>query len=71
MKKRLHKLKKHPPKKSTTSVESPAYVGGMHAAKFKKPIIGKIAYFNVASSRMDIGLQSTLNLRKNVLFNPI
>lgn len=44
MKKRLHKLKKHLPKKSTTSVESPAYVGDMDEAKLKKPVISKMVY---------------------------
>ena len=44
MKKRLHKLKKHLPKKSTTSVESPVYVGDMDAAKLVKPTISKMVY---------------------------
>ena len=44
MKKRLHKLKKHLPKKSYTSVESPVYVGDMDAAKLTKPIVSKIVY---------------------------
>jgi magnesium transporter len=44
MKKRLHKLKKHLPKKSMTSVESPAYVGDMDEAKLVKPVISKMVY---------------------------
>jgi magnesium transporter len=40
MKKRLHKLKKHLPKKSNTSV----YVGDMDAAKLAKPAISKMVY---------------------------
>jgi magnesium transporter len=44
MKKRLHKLKKHLPKKSNTSVESPVYVGDMDAAKLAKPAISKMVY---------------------------
>ena len=44
MKKHLHKLKKHMPKKSTTSVESPVYVGDMDAAKLVKPTISKMVY---------------------------
>jgi magnesium transporter len=44
MKKRLHKLKKHLPKKSNTSVESPVYVGDMDAATLAKPAISKMVY---------------------------
>ena len=44
MKKRLHKLKKHLPKKSNTSVESPVYVGDMDATKLAKPAISKMVY---------------------------
>jgi magnesium transporter len=44
MKKRLHKLKKHLPKKSHTSVESPVYVGDMDEAKLAKPAISKMVY---------------------------
>jgi magnesium transporter len=44
MKKRLHKLKKHLPKKSVSSVESPAYVGDMDATKLAKPVISKMVY---------------------------
>jgi magnesium transporter len=44
MKKRLHKLKKHLPKKSMTSVESPVYVGDMDTAKLAKPAISKMVY---------------------------
>ena len=41
---RAHKLKKHLAKKSTTSVESPIYVGDMEASKLAKPIITKMVY---------------------------
>jgi magnesium transporter len=44
LKKRLHKLKKHLPKKSMTSVESPVYVGDMDAAKLAIPAISKMVY---------------------------
>ena len=44
MKKRLQKLKKHLPKKSTTSVDSPVYVGDMDEAKLVKPTISKMVY---------------------------
>ena len=44
MKKRLQKLKKHLPKKSTTSVESPVYVGDMDETKLVKPTISKMVY---------------------------
>ena len=44
MKKRLQKLKKHLPKKSITSVESPVYVGDMDAANLAKPTISKMVY---------------------------
>jgi magnesium transporter len=44
MKKRLHKLKKHLPKKSFSSVESPAYVGDMDETKLAKPVISKMIY---------------------------
>jgi magnesium transporter len=44
MKKRLHKLKKHLPKKSNTSVESPVYVGDIDATTLPKPTISKIMY---------------------------
>jgi magnesium transporter len=44
MKKRLHKLKKHLPKKSISSVESPAYVGDMDETKRIKPVISKMVY---------------------------
>lgn len=71
MKKRLHKLKKHLSEKSNTSVESPVYVGDIYAAKLLKLNISKIAHIDAASGRMDIGLQGTLNLRKNVLFRVI
>ena len=44
MKKRLHKLKKHLPKKTSAPVESPVYVGDMDAATLPKPTISKIMY---------------------------
>ncbi len=44
MKKRLHKLKKHLPKKPHSSVEAPIYVGDMDAAKLAKPAISKMVY---------------------------
>ena len=44
MKKRLHKLKKHLPKKPHTSVESPVYVGDIDATTLPKPTISKILY---------------------------
>ncbi|MDP3087266.1 MAG: magnesium/cobalt transporter CorA [Methylotenera sp.] len=44
MKKRIHKLKKHLPKKSHTSVESPMYVGDMDETKLVKPVISKMVY---------------------------
>jgi magnesium transporter len=44
MKKRLHKLKKHLPKKTSAPVESPVYVGDMDATTLPKPTISKIMY---------------------------
>jgi magnesium transporter len=44
MKKSLRKLKKHLPKKSTTSVETPEYVGDMDKTKLVKPVISKMVY---------------------------
>jgi magnesium transporter len=44
MKKSLHKLKKHLPKKSISSIESPSYVGDMDSNKLLKPVISKMVY---------------------------
>ena len=44
MKKRLHKLKKHLPKKTSAPVESPVYVGDIDASTLPKPTISKIMY---------------------------
>jgi magnesium transporter len=44
MKKRLHKLKKHLPKKTSAPVESPVYVGDIDATLLAKPTISKIMY---------------------------
>jgi magnesium transporter len=44
MKKRLHKLKKHLPKKTSAPVESPVYVGDIDATTLPKPTISKIMY---------------------------
>ena len=43
----------------------------IYAAKLLKLNISKIAHIHAAIGRMDIGLQGTLNLRKNVLFRVI
>ncbi len=44
MKKRLHKLKKHLPKKTSAPVESPVYVGDMDESNLAKPTISKMVY---------------------------
>ncbi len=44
MKKRLHTLKKHLPKKTNAPVESPVYVGDIDASALPKPTISKIMY---------------------------
>ena len=44
MKKRLHKLKKLRPKKTSASVDSPVYVGDIDTTLLAKPTISKILY---------------------------
>ena len=44
MKKRLHKLKKLHPKKTSAPVDSPVYVGDIDATTLTKPTISKILY---------------------------
>ena len=44
MKKRLHKLKKLRPKKTSAPVDSPVYVGDIDATTLAKPTISKILY---------------------------
>ena len=44
MKKRLHKLKKHLPKKTSAPVESPVYVGDVDVDTLPKPTISKMVY---------------------------